>query len=143
MKSAVALLSLLTAATSASPLVLLSPRQSSSSVATIRIFSDWPERRNVLQTIESQGQSSVTELGPPAVGVCIKVHDRDRGCRYLAWFDREADDPGAGVNDRADDLTPEGDFPPNSEVEVCAGHVMEMDGVKSQIPLRRVEVVCS
>ncbi|KAK8045547.1 hypothetical protein PG993_005571 [Apiospora rasikravindrae] len=148
MKSSITFLSLLAATATATPLQPSTRQQSSSSssssssVATIQIYSDWPARQNELQTIEAPAESRVTELGPPAVGVCAQVHDRNQGCRFLAWFDREPDDPGAGVADGAEDLSPAGEFPPNSSVEVCVGHATVRDGVKVQVPLRRIEVVC-
>ncbi|KAK8018808.1 hypothetical protein PG991_007998 [Apiospora marii] len=128
-----------TTAATASPL-LLSARQQSS-LTTIRIYSD-PERQNLLQTIEAQGESSVTELGPPAVMACAMRRVRDSGCRYLAWFDRDPKDPSAGVDQKAEDITPEGDFPPDQDPEVCIRRTLEVNKVKQEAPLRRVEVVC-
>lgn len=134
--------SFLTAAAGATPLLLLSARQVNS-LATIRIFSD-PDKQHLLQTIEAQDRSSVTELGPPAVMACAGSQSRDGGgCRYLAWFDLNPNDPSTGVDPTAADITPEGDFPPGQDVEVCMHHVMDVNNVKQQIPLRRVEVVCA
>ncbi|KAK7992972.1 hypothetical protein PG988_001766 [Apiospora saccharicola] len=141
MKSTNAILSLLAAAAAASPM-LLSARQQSST-ASIQIYSD-ADKQNLLQTIEAaRGESSVTELGPPAIMACATIHDWNSGCRYLAWFDRDPKDPSAGVGDEAGDLTPVGNFPPGAEVESCLRTTFEVDKVKQEAPLRRVEVVCA
>ncbi|KAK7932537.1 hypothetical protein PG985_003249 [Apiospora marii] len=145
MKSAVAILSLLVAATSATP--LLSARQQSiTKPDTITIFSDWPTRQNVLQTIEARGEPSVTELGPPATGVCaMQYNNPDRRCRYLAWFDRDAQNPEAGVMQQ--DLTYTGEVPadfPAGHVlaNTCMGITADVGGVTLYHPLRRFEIVC-
>ncbi|KAK8131633.1 hypothetical protein PG984_008071 [Apiospora sp. TS-2023a] len=141
MKSTNAILSLLAAAVASASPILLSTRQQSST-ASIRIYSD-PDKQNLLQTIEARGESSVTELGPPAIMACATIHDWNSGCRYLAWFDRDPKDPSAGVGDEAGDLTPVGNFPPGAEVESCLRNTFVVDKVKQEAPLRRVEVVCA